>query len=163
MELEPLFLQQFLESLGNVLIEHRGDAREKLDHRHLRAQPRPDRAKLQPDRAAANHDHRLRRLAKRDCVVAAQHRFAVELEERQAAYGATGGDEDALGFKCSPGLSPSDLNLAGIDDATGAAHVLDAVFVHQVIDAPCHLAYDAVLALHHRRDIKRQPLRLDTM
>ena len=99
MKFEPLFLQQFLQSLSDILVEHRSDAREKLNHCHLRSQSRPDRAKLQPDRPAANHDHRLRRLAKRDRVVTAQHGLAIKLQKWETADTAAGGDQDPLGVE----------------------------------------------------------------
>jgi hypothetical protein len=52
----------------------------------------------------------------------------------------------------------SHLHLVRPGDTAKAGHALDAVFVHEEVDAACHLADDAVLALHHRTDIHGQPV-----
>ena len=49
------------------LAVHAGqDAVEELDHRHLRAEPPPDRAELEPDHAGADHQQLLRHLVERE-------------------------------------------------------------------------------------------------
>ena len=46
---DTLLLERLLESVGHGAVESGGDPRQKLHHIHLRAEPRPDTAELEPD------------------------------------------------------------------------------------------------------------------
>ena len=56
LELQSLPGERTLELPGDLVIDPGRDAIEELDHRHLRAQPPPDRAQLEADDARADHD-----------------------------------------------------------------------------------------------------------
>ena len=54
MEGKALLLQQALELLRHLAVHARQDAVKKLNHLDLGAEPRPDRAELEPDDAGAD-------------------------------------------------------------------------------------------------------------
>ena len=55
----PCLVRMRWNCLGDLAVHARHDAVEELDHRHLGAEPAPDRAHLEPDIAAADH-HQMR-------------------------------------------------------------------------------------------------------
>ena len=74
MERHALRGQRFLEQVRQLEIEAERDARQKFEHDHFRAEPAPDRAELQADRAAADDEKFLRRLLKSERFGAAHDR-----------------------------------------------------------------------------------------
>ena len=59
LEFEALLLEDLVGFLAHVIVESGQDLVEELDDDHFGAQAPPHRAKLQPDHAAADHDHAL--------------------------------------------------------------------------------------------------------
>ena len=55
-EFQPLLGQRLVQQARDLAVAQRQDARQELDHRHLGPEPRPHRAQLQADVAAADHD-----------------------------------------------------------------------------------------------------------
>ena len=127
---------------------------QKFDDGDLRAEPRPDRAELQTDRARADDEELFRHLVQRDGLVAADDPLAVELEEGQLDRHAAGGEENILRLERSlRAVLAGDFDRVAVDQLAEALHHLDLVFLHQVGDAAGELAHDFALALHHRAEI----------
>ena len=99
MELEALLLQHALELLGDLAVHAGQDAVEELDHRHLGAEPPPDRAELEADDAGADDDELLRRLGERERAGRGDDGLLVDLDAGQARDVGAGGDDDRLGLE----------------------------------------------------------------
>ena len=94
----PLSGEQTLKQIRELKIETERDARQKFQHRHFRAEPVPNRAQLQTDRARADDEELLWRFGESKRFGAADDCFAVEFRERQFHRRAAGGDYDVFGF-----------------------------------------------------------------
>jgi hypothetical protein len=101
LELHALLGENPLELLGDVAVHAAEDRVEILDHGHLGAEPRPDRAHFQPDDAAADHDEMARHLVERDRARRRHDHLLVDihLHAGNARDIGTGGDHDVLGFE----------------------------------------------------------------
>src|SRR5260221_3523958 len=148
--------QVALEDLRRLGVEpDRRNAGQKFDHGDLRAEPRPDRAELQPDRARADDEHRFRHFVERDALVAADDPLAVVFQEREFDRHAAGGEQDALRLeRFFRAALVRDFDGMAVDQPAEALHDFDLVFLHQVGDARSELAHDLALALHHRAEIE---------
>ena len=108
-----------------VLADHH--ARQHLDLRHLRAEPREGLRQLAADRAAAEHDQPLRQLAQLPQVVGGQHLDLVEPRQRRHERTRAGGEHDVLRRQPLRGaLVGRDLDGPGVDQLGVAAHHVDA-------------------------------------
>ncbi len=155
LELHAQLLEIALQNFRRLGIEaDRGDAGQKFDHRNLRAQPAPDGAELQADRARADHEHRLGHFGQRNALVAVDHALAVILQEGKLDRHAAGGQHDVLGLQRPLRAAVVGyLDRVRIDQLAEAAHDLDLVLLHQVADAGRELAHHVEFALHHRAEI----------
>ena len=98
MKFHSLRGQRALEKIGKLEIESERDARKKFQHRHFLAEPTPDRAELEPDRAGADDEQFFGALANISASVLLTIVLPVELRERQFDRHASGGDDDVLRF-----------------------------------------------------------------
>ncbi len=77
-ELHALLLQDALHLARDFAVEAGQDAVEELDHRDLGAEPRPDRAELEPDDAGADHQQALGHRAERQRAGGGDDLFLVD-------------------------------------------------------------------------------------
>ena len=155
LEGDALLFQDALRLPADLVVEARQDAVEEFDHRHLRAEPPPHRAELEPDHAGADHQQPLRHLVERDRLIRGDDALAVDVDALELRHIGAGGDDDVLGLqRLRLAVGALDLDLARRGDAAGAVHRIDLVLLEQVIDA-LDVAVDAlVLELHQRGEIE---------
>ena len=97
LELDALLLEDLVGFLADVAVHAGQDLVEELDAGDLGAEPPPDRAKLQPDHAAADHDHMLGHLGQLERAGGVDDHLLVDLDARQRGHRRAGGDDDVLG------------------------------------------------------------------
>ena len=97
LELQPLLGERALELLGDLVVDARRDAVEELDHRHLRAEPPPHRAQLEPDDAGADHDQVLGHLGELERAGRRDDLLLVDGDAGQRRHLRARGDQDVLG------------------------------------------------------------------
>src|SRR4051812_14907332 len=89
----PLCSEQALKKIRQLKVEPEGDARQKFQDCHFRTEPVPNRTQLQADRACANHDELLWRVAELERFGAANDCFSIKFREWQFHRRAAGGDD----------------------------------------------------------------------
>ena len=155
MELEALLLEQALRLLADFAVHAGQDAVEELDHRHLGAEPTPDRTELEPDHPGPDDDQRLRRLRQRQRAGRGDDLTLVDLDSRQAGDVGARGDDDRLGLVGRFGaVGADDHDVARRRDATLALQPVDLVLPEQEGDAVDVSGDGVVLVLHHRAKIE---------
>src|SRR5690606_28080311 len=116
LEAHALAAEDALELLADLAVHRRDEAVEELDDRDLRAQPRPHRAQLQADVAAADHDQVLRHLGQRERTGRGDDALLVDRDAGQVDVGRAGRDDDVLRLV----LRAVDLDLIRPDDPAAA-------------------------------------------
>ena len=81
----PCFWSDALELARDLAVGAGHDAIEELDHRHLAAEPGPDRAELEPDDAGADHQQTLRGTLKLQRPGRGDDLLLVDLDAREIA------------------------------------------------------------------------------
>ena len=155
MKLHPLGGEGALEEIRDFEVEADGDARQKFEHRHLRAQAAPNRAELEADRARADDEKFFGRLLEAKRFGAANDRFAVERHAREIDRDAAGRDHDVIG--CDFGrltLVRLDPHFARLGDGAEAGEGSDLVALHQRAHATGERFHDLVFATEHGREIE---------
>ena len=118
------------------------------------AETGPDGTELKADGAGTDDNHLFRDGLQRDPVVGRDNGFSVELHEWQFDRDGASGDEDVLGLERAVAGGGADEHLAGLHEASEAAHDLDVTFLEQSADAHIELRDDLILIREHRRDIE---------
>src|ERR1700719_3838219 len=98
MKSDALRRKRALQQIRELEIETDGDPRQEFEDRYFGTKSRPNRSKLESDRARANHEKFLRRFRKSKRLGAADDCFAIELRKRQFDRRAAGRDDDVFGF-----------------------------------------------------------------
>ena len=98
LEVEALLGEHALELLGDLAVHAAEDRVEIFDHGDLGAEPRPDRAELEPDDAAADHDQGRRHLVQLQRAGRRHDHLLVDLDLDAGNAGdiRAGGDDDVL-------------------------------------------------------------------
>ena len=152
--------------LGDLIIDHTEEGRQRFEHGHIGPEPPPHAAHFQADHARTDDAQRLRHLGNVQCAGVAQNQLFVESGARQRARIGAGGDDDVL---ADHGLwlraGNLDLPAAGIafHEAALAVEERDLVFLEQENDAVVILLHDLVLAAQHFAQIERQAVYLDAV
>ena len=95
----PCFSNRRCACLAHFAVHAGQDAVEEFDHRHLRAEPPPHRAELEPDHAGADHQQMLRHLRQRQRAGRGDDALLVDLDARQPRDVGAGGDDDGFGLE----------------------------------------------------------------
>ena len=106
LELKALFLEHALELLGDLAVLAWQDAVEELDHRHLGAEPPPDRTQFEPDHAGADDDQLFGNLGQGQRAGRGDDRLLVDLDAGQRRHVGAGGDDDVLASRASSRRRP---------------------------------------------------------
>ena len=129
---------------------------ERLDHGHPDAEPGEDLGQLQPDRAAAEHEQRLRQLLDLDRLVVGPVRRVGQPVDRRDRRAGAGAEHDPV-----PGLEHlvADADPAGPVEPAAAPHEPAAlagepVHRHRVVPGVGGLLADP---LRHRRPVRAGP------
>src|SRR5437762_2903923 len=96
MKLHPLCGEDALEPVRNFEVETHSDAREKLKNCDFGAEPAPDRAELEADRAGADDEQFCRRSFKRERLRTADDNVAIEWHAWEVDRHAAGRDDDMI-------------------------------------------------------------------
>ena len=155
MKLHPLRGKGALEEIRDFEVEADGDARQKFEHRHLRAEAAPNRAELEANRAGADDEKFLGRLLEAKCLGAAHNRFAVERHAREVDRHAAGRNHDVVG--CDFGrlaLVRLDPHFARLGDGAETGEGRDFVALHQRAHASGERFHDLVFATEHGREVE---------
>ena len=164
MEFHPLRGEHFLQRVRHFEIEAERDAREKFEHGHLGAEPAPDRAHFQTNRAGADDEELLRHFGKTERFGAADDDFAVKFHARQFHRNAARGDDDIFRFDLlRRSLVRLNGNFAGGGDRARALKGADLVQLHQAAHAGGELLHDFVFALEHDRQVEFHLVELDAV
>ena len=155
LKVDALLFEDALELPADLAVHAGQDAVEELDHDHLRAEPPPHRAELEPDHAGADHQQPLRHLVEHQRAGRGDDALLVDLDALEPRDVRAGGDDDRLGLeRLRLAVGGLHLDLAGRGDAADALKGLDLVLLEQERDA-LDVAVDAlVLELHHRGEIE---------
>src|SRR5262249_8918448 len=131
------------------------NAIQKLDHVHLRTEPPPNRAELEPDDAGADDQQALRHLAQHQRPGRRHNALLVDDDALEPRDVGSAGDDDVLGLhRLGLAVRGFDLNPARRCDAGDAGKRVDLVFLEQERDA-LDVAIDAfVLELHHGGEVE---------
>ena len=150
-----LFFEKPLRLAAHLAVHAGQHAVEEFHHRHLRAEPPPDRAELEPDHAGADHQQMLRHLVEHQRAGRRHDALLVDLDALEPRDVGAGGDDDGFRFQhLRLAVGALDLDLARRGDAAGAVKRVDLVLLEQELDA-LDVAVDAlVLERHHRRQIE---------
>ena len=81
----PCFCSMRWNCSRDLAVDAGQDAVEKFDDRHLRAEPPPDRAELEPDDAGADDEQLLRHLAERKRAGRRHDALLVDVDAVEAA------------------------------------------------------------------------------
>ncbi len=153
--------RRLADHVGIVAGEDRGRV---LDHGDRRAEPAPDRAELEADHAAADHDEVPGHLGDAQRADVREDALLVEPEERQLHRHGAGGDDHVArpvgGHGAVEGLHLD--RVAGLErpEALGPG---DLVLLEEELDALGVLRDDVVLALHHAREVEREAGEIDAV
>ena len=151
---KALFREDAAHPLGNIAVHVRKNAVQKLDHRHLRAEPAPDDGHFQPDIAAADDGEALRHRLQRKRAGRGEDALLVDPDARQARRLGPRGDDYVAGLQHAGfPVFGRDLDAAGPGDASHAGNMLHLVLAEQEADAFRKVLHYLVLAGHHRRQI----------
>ena len=178
LEFDPLLLEDLERFLRDVVILHRHDAVEHLDHGHLGAERVVEVGELHADRARADDHHRLRPLRQDHRLVAADDCVAVLRRERQLARRGAGGDEHLVGgdhhVVLADGTGALVVVLVGLrhlhlaraagglacQDLGVALDVLDFVLLEEEPDAAVERAGHVARATDHLGPVELHVLRV---
>ncbi len=150
----PCFSSRRWNCRRDLVVHARQDAVEEFDRDHLRAQPPPDRAELEPDHARADHQQPFRHLVQHQCAGRRHDALLVDVDTGKPRHIRAGGDDDGLALDHLAVPVGLDLDAAGRGDAPHALEACDLVLLEQERDA-LHVALDAlVLELHHGGEIE---------
>ena len=132
--------ERALQQIRQFEIETERDARQKFQHRHFRAEPAPNRAELETDRARADDEKFLRRLRRNE---SASVLLTIVLPSNFANGNSTGTLPVAMTmfFVSISCVSPAvrfDRNFAGRGDRSEAFERRDLVRLHQRAHAAGH-------------------------
>ena len=110
----PCFSRMRCDCRRDLAVHAGQDAVEEFDHRHLRAEPPPHRAELEPDHAGADHEQVLRHLVERERAGRGHDALLVDLDAREPRHVGAGGDDDVLGLqRLRLAVGAFHLDLAG--------------------------------------------------
>src|SRR5579863_9394024 len=155
LEREALLLEHTLKLSGDLAVHARQDAIEKLHHRHLRTEPVPHRAKLEPDHAGADDQQLARYLGERERAGRRHDALLVDLDALQPRDIRAGGDDDVLGFHhLRLAVFARHLDFPGAEYPPLAADDVDLVLLHQELDALDVAINALLLEIHHRGQIE---------
>ena len=136
LEDDALLLQDALELLGHLAVEAGRDAVEHLDHGHLRAEPPPHRAELEPDIARADDHQPLWHFGERQRAGGGDDPLLVDGDAGDCRDVGARSDDDALGYKrLLAAVWARHLDLARSHDPALAAKRLDLVLLEQELHA----------------------------
>ena len=164
LEIHPLLGEDPLELLGDLAVHAAQDLVEILDHRHLGAEPAPDRAHFQPDDAAADDNDVPGHLVERDGAGRGHDHLLVDidLDARNAGDVRTGGDHDVLGFQfLGLAVIAGHRNLAFAQHLAVADEAVDLVLLEQEGHALDIRFHGGVLVRHHLFQIELRLAGLD--
>ena len=93
---KPCFLKILRAFLADLAVHAGQDLVEIFDDGDLGAEPPPDRAELEPDHAAADHDHWPGHLVQLERAGGIEDPVLVDLDARQRGDAGAGGDDEIL-------------------------------------------------------------------
>ena len=147
--------QDALQLLRHLAVEAWRQAIEHLDHGHLRAQPRPDRAELKPDIARADHHQPLRHACQGQRAGRGDDRLLVDGDAGEGSHLRPRGDEDGLGLKrLLLAVGAGHLDLAGCRNAAFSPHRVDLVLLQEELDAVNIALHARILEGEHGGEVE---------
>ena len=116
----------------------------------LRAEPPPHRAELEPDHAAADHDHALGHLRQLERAGGIDDPLLVDLDAGQRSHRRAGGDDDVLRAHGAV----ADLDRVGALEARAALQPFDLVLLEQELDALGQALHRFLALAVHRVEVE---------
>ena len=145
--------------LGDLLIHHTQESRQRFEHRHVSAQATPDGAQLQTDHAGADHAQCLGNAWQAQRAVVRQDGFFIEGRTGQRACARSGRHDHVFGRQRIRLVAGHRYLVAGVGRLLERAFAVkegNLVFLQQVQDAIVVLLYDGGLAGVHLADVHGQ-------
>ena len=143
-DLDPALLERLPREGRDLLVLHRQDPRQHLDHGHLGAHGAVEARELDADGARAHHQERLRHAFRDHRLLVGPDQLAVGLEALELAGAGAGRQDDVLGLdRLVAALVELDRELALSREPAVPVDHGDLVLLEQVADAAVRAARQA--------------------
>ena len=157
LDLQTLLGEDLPRFPGDLLVGCAQEDRQRLEDRHLRAEPPPHAAHFQPDHARADDAEALRHLGNGERPVVAEDQLLVECRARQRPRYRSGRDDHVLrgkGFVLRAFDGDFAAVGAGLHEAAAAVKERDLVLLEEVNHAVIARLHHLVFALEHLRKVE---------
>ena len=163
-QLEPLLGEDARGFLRDVVVAAGEDRRRELEHGDHRSQATPDGAELEADHAATDHDEMLGHLRDPERTDVREDPLLVEGEVGQFHRHGAGGDDDVLRLvRDRRAVERSHIHHIVPLERAEALGPGDLVLLEEELDPLGVRGDDLLFALHHAREVEREPGKLDAV